>query len=105
MIDHSPPRLNHKKERANLTVEINEENTLPIIPVSPVSDQPIGFESTIMTGARSLNSTDSDMEKAIHAAHKEHLISPPDLISPKGVSPQIELRFDSDQSDIHLLAD
>jgi hypothetical protein len=76
------------------------------MPVSPVSDQPIGFESKIQTGAHSLSSTDSDMAKAIHAAHKEHALeSPPDLISPKAVSQPIKLPENSDQSDVHLLAD
>lgn len=31
-----------------------------------------------------MSSTDSDMTKAIHAANKEVLDSPPNLISPKG---------------------
>ena len=37
----------------------------------------------IQTGAHSLSSTDSDMQKAINAAKKEILDSPPNLISPK----------------------
>jgi hypothetical protein len=49
-----------------------------------------GFESRggIQTGAHSLSSTDSDMAKAIHAAHKDVLDSPPDLISPKAPEKQ-----------------
>jgi len=58
---------------------------VPVVPISPVSENPIGFESKIQTGAHSLSSTDSDMAKAIHAAHKDAYDSPPDLISPKSI--------------------
>lgn len=50
-------------------------------PVSPVSDPALGH---IQTGAHSLSSTGSDLAVAIHTVNKEHLDSPPDLISPVG---------------------
>ena len=58
---------------------------MAVAPISPVSENPVGFGDKIHTGAHSLSSTDSDMAKAIHAAHKDAYDSPPDLISPKSV--------------------
>jgi hypothetical protein len=84
VIEDSPPRINQQK--LPLTVEIGSEASVPVVPISPVSENPIGFESKIQTGAHSLSSTDSDMAKAIHAAHRDAYESPPNLISPKSVS-------------------
>lgn len=76
--------------RSQLTVDTLDAHVAPshptVLTVSPMSGgDSQGFESRIgiQTGAHSLSSTDSDMAKAIHAAHKEVLDSPPDLISPK----------------------
>ena len=72
-----------KKEQRSLG-EPGDDTLAPGHPNSPQSDSQ-GFEfSKIQTGAHSLSSTDSDMAKAIQAANKEVLESPPNLISPKG---------------------
>lgn len=63
-------------------MDLVPEQPAPGHPVSPVSDSQ-AYECKIQTGAHSLSSTDSDMTKAIHAANKEVLDSPPDVTSPK----------------------
>jgi hypothetical protein len=69
--------------KSQISVDVISESAAPGHPVSPVSDSQ-AYEFKIQTGAHSLSSTDSDMTKAIHAANKEVLDSPPNLISPKG---------------------
>ena len=87
-VDDSPPRVGQKKHQ-NITVEIESEASVPVVPISPSSENPIGFESQIQAGAHSLSSTDSDMAKAIHAAHRDAYETPPDVISPKSIQGQI----------------
>lgn len=60
-------------------------------PVSPVSDRPI------QTGAHSLSSTGSDMAVAINAVNREHLDSPPDLISPVAAGKQVIQLFPNNE--------
>ena len=60
VIDDSPPR-----GKPHLTVDITDPSNTPVIPVSPVSDQPAGFESKIQTGVHSISSTDSETAKAL----------------------------------------
>lgn len=50
---------------------------------SPLSDGQSFEFCKIQTGAQSLSSTDSDMAKAIKAANRDILESPPNLTSPK----------------------
>ena len=65
-----------------LTHPVSSGEPAPMIS-SPVSDGQSFEFCKIQTGAQSLSSTDSDMAKAIRAANRDILESPPNLISPK----------------------